>query len=184
MRAGLLPDLEQRIGRWLDLIARWLAYLGGSILIGVALLTVASIIGRASIALGLGPIPGDIELSEMFGAVAVFLFLPFCQMRLGHVTVDVFTDRARPAIQNACIGLGQVFVFIAAALIAWRHWLGLGEKLQYGETTFILGVPIWVGYAGAMVGAFFFASVALYTVWRGFNAWRTSMANVHPEASA
>ncbi len=67
---------------------------------------------------------------------------------------------------------GPVFVsilFLAAFLITWRMAAGLGEKIRYGETTFILAMPVWYGYALGMIGAVLFIVVCLYTVWRSVN---------------
>ena len=59
----------------------------------------------------------------------------------------------------------------AAALIAWRLQAGMVDKAAYLETTFILRLPVWWGYAGSLVGAWSFALVGLYTAWRSLNEW-------------
>ena len=89
---GLAPDLEARVGAVLETCAKWLALSGGVLLAGLALLTVSSVLGRAFIFIGLGPIKGDYELVEMGCAIAVFSFLPWCQLKRGHVTVDIVVD--------------------------------------------------------------------------------------------
>ena len=66
---------------------------------------------------------------------------------------------------------GNIVMAAAAWLIAWRLALGMLDKQRYGETTFILQFPAWWGYAAAMFGAVLFALVALYTVWRSYNAF-------------
>ena len=57
-------------------------------------MTVVSIVGRASLtwAWVLGPVPGDFELVEVGTGFAVFAFLPWCQLKRGHATVDLFTS--------------------------------------------------------------------------------------------
>ena len=49
----------------------------------IALMSVASIVGRAlsGLGLGLGPVPGDFELVEAGTALAVFCFLPWCHLK-------------------------------------------------------------------------------------------------------
>src|SRR5690606_15299705 len=76
----------------IEWLARTLAILGGLVLILITVLTVVSITGRAFVRQGLGPIPGDFELVEVMTAFAVFSFLPWCQLRGAHATVDVFTS--------------------------------------------------------------------------------------------
>lgn len=182
----IAPTLEARTGRVLDALARWLAYAGGGVLIGIAVVTVASITGRALIGIGLGPITGDFELVEAGCAVAIFAFLPWCQLRRGHVTVDIFVDRL-PARLRALTGLiGDALITLAAGVIFWRLWLGFGEKFPYGsdavrdalgmgykpffpETTYELELPVWIPYAMAVTGAAVFVVISVYTVWRSLN---------------
>lgn len=166
---GLAPELESRIGAWIGQLARWLALFGGVILASLAVLTVVSVTGRSLVFAGLAPVPGDFELVEAGCAVAVFSFLPWCQYRRGHVTVDILAN-AFPGRLRIALGLiGNILLTLAAALITWRMAAGLGEKMRYGETTFILGMPVWYGYALGMIGAVLFIIVCLYTVWRSVN---------------
>jgi len=177
---------QARTGRAIEALARALAYAGGALLVLIALLTVASITGRALIFAGLGPIRGDFELVEIGCAIAVFYFLPWCQLRRGHVTVDILIDRF-PERARAAFGLiGDIAVFVAASIIAWRLYLGFAEKFPYGpaplrealsmgskpffaETTYELQLPVWVPYGLALIGAAVFALVSAYTVWRSLN---------------
>jgi len=184
--SGIAPNAEARLGRILKSIAKWLAYFGGFLLTAAAIMTVVSIAGRAMIWAGLGPVPGDFEIVELTCAVAVFSFLPWSQINRGQVTVDILVDAFSPRVR-AFLGMaGDVALTIASVVIAWRLWLGLGERLPMGsdtlrtllmlgnkpyytETTFILRMPVWYGYALSMVGAAFFAIVCFYTVWRSVN---------------
>lgn len=184
--SGIAPNAEARLGRILKRTAKWLAYFGGFLLTAAAIMTVVSIAGRAFVWAGLGPVPGDFELVEMTCAVAVFSFLPWSQINRGQVTVDILVDAFSPRLR-AFLGMaGDVALAIASTVIAWRLWLGLGERLPFGsneirsalmfgskpyytETTMILGMPVWYGYALSMIGAIFFAIVCVYTVWRALN---------------
>lgn len=183
---GIAPRAEVHIGRILRKMARWLAYAGGFILTASALMTVISIIGRAFIWAGLGPVRGDFELVELACVVAVFAFLPWGQINRGQVTVDVLVDAFPPRLRTAFGMLGDAAMTLASSIIAWRLWLGFGERFPHGsdglrdllalgdkpfyvETTFILQLPVWYGYALSMIGASFFAVVCFYTLWRAIN---------------
>ncbi|MEL6518486.1 MAG: TRAP transporter small permease [Pseudomonadota bacterium] len=183
---AIAPQLEARVGAVLEGVARILAWCGGIILVAIAVLTVASITGRALIVIGLSPIRGDFELVEAGCAIAIFCFLPWCQLRRGHVTVDVLVARFPLRVQAALGLIGDTLIALAAGVILWRIWLGLGEKFPYGsdglreavgfgmrpffvETTYELELPIWIPYAAATAGAAVFFIVALYTVWRSLN---------------
>ena len=42
--------------------------------------------------------------------------------------------------------LSGVIAFAFSLLLTWRMSLGLIDRHQYGETTVLLGFPIWIGY--------------------------------------
>lgn len=183
---ALARKAEQATGRVLERVARAMAYFGGVILVAIALLTVASITGRALLSLGLGPIKGDFEMVEAGCAVAIFAFLPLAQFKRGHVTVDIFIQQMPRRVQ-AFLGLiGDLLIAVMAYVILWRLWLGFGEKFPYGseglrdvlgmgykpfypETTYELEMPVWYPYGLSVMGAALFFVVAAYTVWRSLN---------------
>jgi len=183
---ALAKQAQMRVGKLLEGLSRWLAYGGGAVLVSLALITMASIIGRFFLFLGLRPIKGDFELVEAGCAIAIFAFLPWCQIKRGHVTVDVFIQ-SLPARGQAFLGfVGDLLLAVAAYVILWRLWLGFGEKFPYGgeglrralgmgakpffvETTYELEIPIWIPYAAALVGAVMFFVVSVYCVWRALN---------------
>lgn len=186
LTTGIAPNAEASVGRLLQTLSKWLAYFGGVVLTGLAVMTVASIIGRALIWAGFGPIQGDFELVELGCAVAVFSFLPWSQMNRQQVTVDILVDTFPPRIRTFLGMIGDLAMALASSVIAWRLWLGMGERIPFGseamrgllmlgdrpfysETTMILRMPVWYGYALSMVGAGFFAVVCFYTVWRALN---------------
>ncbi|MEJ8574587.1 TRAP transporter small permease [Microbaculum marinum] len=173
---GLSPELESRIGRIVGAVAAFLAVAGGLLLLFLVAMTVISITGRAFVGVfhfaplnRLGPVPGDFEMVSAGCAVAVCAFLPWCQYRRGHVTVDVFITPLSGRWKAVLSLVGNVLMTVAAVLIAWRMQLGLADKLSYNETTMILEMPVWYGYAGAVVGLWVFALTSLYTVWRSIN---------------
>lgn len=129
-------------------------------LAGLALLTCVSITGRA---LGTGPIPGDFELVEAGTAFAVFAFLPWCQLRRGHVTVDLVLARAGPRVNAAADAVADLLMTLAALVLARQLWLGLLDKQRFAETSFILEFPLWWAYAVCMPGAVLFVATAAWS---------------------
>jgi TRAP-type C4-dicarboxylate transport system permease small subunit len=133
--------------------ARWSAIFGGVILASIMLMIVFSITGRALDFLGLGPIPGDFELVEVGTAVAVFLFLPWCFLKAGHASVDLVFNHMPKKIQHFIVTFSDVLMLAFWLVLSQRLWVGMLEKKEYFETTFILLMPLWWGYALCMVGA-------------------------------
>lgn len=155
-----------------NFLARAMALAGGAVLIGVTLLTCASIAGRALLPLdiGLGPIKGIYDITEIGVAAAVFAFLPWCQMRGGHATVDLFAPAYGDAVNRALDLVIALAMCAAAAIIAWRLWLGMLDKQRYTETTQILQFPVWEAYLASLIGAVVFALVSAFCALRAGRA--------------
>ena len=183
---ALAINAERRAGRVIDMIARLFAYVGGFILVAMALVTVVSIVGRALLSFGLSPVRGDYELVANGCALAVFCFLPYCQLKRGHVTVDIVTSMFPPRAQAVFGLIGDLLITLAAIIMMRQLWFGFGEKFPYGsdalrdtlgmgykpffaETTYELEIPVWIPYGLALTGAGLFVIVSIYTVWRSLN---------------
>ena len=163
-------------------LARFMAILGGIVLTCVVIMTCVSILGRGidgmahgdwletnlpAVAnwmqgLGLGPVPGNHELTQAFVGFAIFAFLPLCQLYAGHATVDIFTRALPKRTNRVLIGLWEVVLALVILLIAWRLGVGFVEKYQNGQTTFFLQFPLWWSYGACLFAAVIAAVVGLY----------------------
>ncbi|HET8727876.1 MAG TPA: TRAP transporter small permease subunit, partial [Alphaproteobacteria bacterium] len=93
--------LECALDPAMRMLAGVVAALGGVVLLIVMAITCVSVTGRALLFLGLGAVPGDFELVELGSAFVVFCFMPWCQYRRGHVTVDLFVAATGPRVLAA-----------------------------------------------------------------------------------
>jgi len=137
------------VGGVVDLLARLCAYGGGIVITGIALMSAWSIVGRAATG---KPIQGDFELVQLGCAICVGLFLPICQLRGGNIIVDFFTAKTSARTRSGLDAAGALLVAAMMALITWRTGVGLVAVRANAETSMIMGVPIWWGYAGMMPG--------------------------------
>jgi TRAP-type C4-dicarboxylate transport system permease small subunit len=149
-------------------LARLLAIAGGAVLLAVTALTCISIAGRALVPLdiGVGPIRGIYDMTEIGMAAAVFAFLPWAQLREAHARVDLF----QWAIPHKADQFLDVLFNAAMAFVAvvgtHRLYLGMLDKLSYGETTLIAQIPVWQGFAAGLIGAVGFVIVSLFCTLR------------------
>jgi TRAP-type C4-dicarboxylate transport system permease small subunit len=144
-------------------LARGFALAGGLVLVGLTLMSLASIVGRAAFAT---PLPGDYELIQLGCAVSVAAFLPLCQMRGGHVLVDFFTAHARPEVRGALDALGALLLAVAAGVFAWRLTAGaIGLRAANDQTT-ILAIPTWWAVALMVPSFALFSATGFYTAWQ------------------
>ena len=159
-------------------LARIMAVLGGLVLSALVVITFVSVFGRALntlghsgslagigewlIAIGVGPITGDFELLEAGVAFAIFAFLPITQLFGSHATVDIFTSALPRRANKALMAFWEVVLTAAILLISARLYEGMLDKMQYGETTFLLQFPVWWAYAASFVASLSACLVALY----------------------
>jgi len=144
-KAGAEPPVGPTgfVGR---VVEGW-ALLGGIVLLSIVLLTTWSV--ATGFVLG-KPLPGDFELTEVLVAVAVFSFLPYCQLTDSNVTADLFTASAGPRTVAALGVLAALLALAISLLLAWRTWAGMLDYRQFVETTAILKIPIWTAYVPAV----------------------------------
>jgi TRAP-type C4-dicarboxylate transport system permease small subunit len=145
-----------------ELLARGLALAGGFVLIAIIALTCYSIIGRALIPLdiGIGPLRGIYDMTEIGMAAAIFAFLPWAQISEAHARVDLFHWAIPKPVDRMLDLLFNAAMTAVAGFGTHRLYLGMQDKLAYGETTLIAQIPVWQGYAAGLVGACGFVIVA------------------------
>ena len=139
------------------------ALAGGTILLCLATLTIFSVIGRTINAYGFGPIQGDFELVENGTAFVVFCSLPYCQMRFGHVSVDILSRQFPRWLSFMIALISQCGMALIAAIITKQLYLGMMDKYHWGETSFILQLPAWWGYAAAFPASILWVCACLST---------------------
>ncbi len=152
----------QVIERSVYFLARLAAVSGGIVLIGLVFLTVISVGGRSLTFLGLAPVAGDFELVEIGMGFAIFSFLPWCHLQRAHASVDLLYHRFGAGTRRLLAIFSDALVLGIALLIAWRLWLGMLDKRAYGDTTYLLEIPLWWAYGAAMSGAAIFVIVSAW----------------------
>lgn len=141
-------------------LARRFALVGGLVASGLALMTVTSIVGRATLNL---PIPGDVELVQVGIALCISLCLPWCQLHGSNIIVDFFTQGLRQRATRALDGLGALLLALMCALLSVRTAAGAVAVQSADEQTMILGLPMWWAYAMLAPGL---ALTAVLGVWQ------------------
>ena len=134
-------------GRALLAITKQLAIIGGLVFVGLVLMSLVSITGRKLFS---APLPGDVEVLQMCAAAASACFFAYCHLAHGDVKVDFFTHHMAPAKVAAMDAFGSLLVGLFGALLAWRTAAGALTVKDAGETSAILGWPVWVAQ-GLMV---------------------------------
>jgi TRAP-type C4-dicarboxylate transport system permease small subunit len=162
IRAGFPGLARLVIGLW--------ALLGGAVLCAVVLVNVYSTVASALFG---KPFPGDFEMTEVGIAVAVFAFLPYCQITGANVTADIFTARASARTVAVLQFAASIVALGFSALLVWRMWAGMLDQKDYGYTTAILQFPHWIAFLPILASLMLLAVASLITAgeaWRGARA--------------
>jgi len=130
-----------RFGRGLLAAAKWIAFSGGAVFTALVVMSVVSIVGRKLINT---PVPGDVEVLQMCAAFASASFFAYNHLMHGDVKVDFFTSRLSHGKRAFLDAAGSLLVGLFGALIAWRACVGALSVKEAGETSTMLGLPVWI----------------------------------------
>lgn len=160
------PPRPPRTGAaaWVARAVRLWALAGGVVLLVVVAANVFEVATAALLPLTGYRFTGAVELTELGAAVALFCFLPWCQLHDAHVRADVFTAGAGPRAV-AFMGLAAALVgLVVFAVLLWRMTGGLSDQRAFGYRTAILSLPVWWAYVPVIVSLALTAVAALVRV--------------------
>ena len=164
-RSGFAAVVARSVTLW--------ALAGGALLLVVVLVNSLSVLGGI---FGFA-VSGDFELTEMGVAVAVFAFLPYCQLTDANVTADIFTAKASPPVLAALRALASVIAVGFAAILLWRMSMGMLDQKGYHYTTTILQIPIWWAFVPVLVSLALLVAAALLSLTESLRAARAGSRN-------
>lgn len=167
-------DGAARVVRGFAALIRWWALAGGFVTAGLAVLTAASAISNI---VAHAPIAADYELVKQFIGVAIFMFLPYCQLTGSNVSVDIFTEGMSEGKKAAMSIISSFFAVAFAVLLLRQMSLGMMSYIRYPEVTPVLQLPLWTAFPAILASLFllFVASVITFVdgwrVMRGRAPW-------------
>jgi TRAP-type C4-dicarboxylate transport system permease small subunit len=158
--------------RVLRRIIRYWALFGGLIVVGLVLLNTASAISNLFVD---RPVPGDYELTKHFIAVAIFAFLPYCQISGANVTVDIFTEGMSERAKSAMVAFSSLFAIAFALLLMHQMWYGyIDYRFRYPETTATLHFPLWTAFPPALFSLVLLLIAGIVTAYEGWRGMRAA----------
>ncbi len=162
----------ESFGATLFALSEGLAVLGGISLLVITVFTVLSVVGRTGFDL---PILGDQEIVELGCAVAIFAFMPYCQMRAANVIVDFFTAKLPLAARDGLDALMNAIFSICILIVTWRLAVGGVGTFNSGDASMFLRLPYWWGYAFAFVACVLWTLACFYSVFRSLRFMRGAL---------
>ncbi len=159
--AAALTESFGPFGLGLMAVCRVAAIVGGLVFMGLVAMSIVSITGRK---LWSAPVPGDFEVLQMCSAFAASTFFAYCHLNHGDVKVDFFTAHWRVSRVHWLDAIGCGLLGLFGLLIAWRTAVGALSLREVGETSVILGWPLWVAQALMVPGFLLMGAAGLYMV--------------------
>ena len=137
---------------WLSRIAVWWAIAGGLCILAIVLVTTTNVVlfGLDRLARPFGSsvsgLPGYEDFVSLAVSCAALMFLPVCQLKRGHVAVDLFTERLSPRWRDALDRLWSAVSCLAALFLAFWMAVGMDQVRADNASSPVIGWPIWLFY--------------------------------------
>jgi TRAP-type C4-dicarboxylate transport system permease small subunit len=157
------PQPRAQAPNLLDGLTSFVAIAGGLLTLATAVVVTASVIRRN---IGSEGIPGDFEYVQMGTALAVFAFLPYCQLKRGNIVVDTFSTYWPARLRDAVDALWDLVYAGITGLLAWSLLRGALDVKASGTTTMVMGLPIWPAVLACAALCGVLSAVCLLTAWR------------------
>lgn len=154
------------------------ALLGG---VGLLLIVGATALNVAAFALDMvarpmggsvGVFSGYEDFVRLIVSAAVLMLFPYCQMRRGHVAVDLFVERLPLAVQRAIDAVSLIGMALLVGFLLYWMSIGMIETRADGAVSRVLGWPEWLFYLPGLISLALWAAVAAVAAHRAlFGRW-------------
>jgi TRAP-type C4-dicarboxylate transport system permease small subunit len=154
-------------GPWLPRIVTWWAIAGGMFVLAIVFVTTANVtlFGLDRIARPFGGVvsglPGYEDFVSLAVSCAALMFFPVCQLKRGHVAVDVFTQKLPARWQHALDRLWSAVACLAALFLCYWMAIGMDQARADRGTSAVIGWSIWPFYLPGVVSLLLWAVVAV-----------------------
>ena len=165
LSAATVPEPYQPLRK---IIEYW-ALMGGLVLACVVLTTAWSLLTDIVLQ---KPVPGENEIVQVGVAIAVFAFLPYCQLTGANISADIFTARAGPRAIAILTLMGALTALVFSGILVWRSWAGLLDYRELLETTPIMQFPLWMAFVPILISVVLLALAALISILDSWNDFR------------
>ena len=99
-------------------------------------------------------------------AIAIFMFLPLCQIKNGNVIVDLFTANLGQR-KKIALNVFGIFLFgLMASFFSWRMFFGFLDMVHYNEQTMLLQLQGWIAFVPAILSFILLSLVCFYYVYK------------------
>jgi TRAP-type C4-dicarboxylate transport system permease small subunit len=153
--------------RIVERVVSWWALLGG---VGLLLIVAATAFNVGAFAADMvarnfgasvTAFPGYEDFVRLTVSAAVLMLFPYCQLRRGHVAVDLFVERMPPSFQRAIELISLVGMTLLVLFLLYWMVIGMAETRADHAVSRVLGWPEWPFYIPGLVSLALWALVAV-----------------------
>jgi TRAP-type C4-dicarboxylate transport system permease small subunit len=157
----------------LERVVSWWALLGG---VGLLLIVGATAFNVGAFAAdmvaqrfggSIAAFPGYEDFVRLMVSAAVLMLFPYCQLRRGHVAVDLFVERMSQRVQRAIDAISLIGMTVLVVFLFYWMVIGMVETRADHAVSRVLGWPEWPFYIPGLI------SLALWALVAGLDASRT-----------
>lgn len=151
------------------MIELW-AILGGIVLMGAVSVTLINVAGFTANVLArpfggyISGLSGFEDMVTLWVGVVALSFMPYCQLKRGHISVDIFMKSAPGNLQNAMHVISNILMAAIAVFLGVMLYFGMNEARSDGTVTAVLGWDVWVFMAPGIISCGLWAIAAIMTM--------------------
>lgn len=157
----------------LEKAATWSALMGGAILLAIVLVTTVNVgaFGLDRIARLFGAtvtaLPGYEDFVRLAISAAALMLFPYCQLRRGHVVVDLLMGRVTRGLQRTLDIVSLLAMAVLGLFLAYWMVVGMLETRADGALSRVLGWPEWPFYLPGIASLVLWAAIAAHQLVEG-----------------
>lgn len=158
------------MSRLLTRIIEYWALAGGALLILVVILTAINAAGFTANFIariwgsGVSGLPGYEDAVTMLVGVAGLAIFPYCQLRRGHASVDIFMQKASKSLNRLVDIISNVLMVCIALGLGYYLVLGTLEARSDNVETAVLALPVWIFMCAAIPSCILWALAAFMQI--------------------
>lgn len=150
------------------MIVFW-ALAGGGLLGVIAIVAAAGALSKLFLG---GGFSFEHELVRYFVGIAIFAFLPYCQLVQGNISVDIFTSGMSERAKVLMAGFSSLFALAFSILMLRQMSLGMGSYIRFPEITPVLRIPLWTAFPPILVSLGLLLLACLITLYESAGKYR------------
>lgn len=104
------------------------------------------------------------DMVTLWVGVVALSFMPYCQLKRGHIAVDIFMKSAPDWLQNLMHYVSALLMAAGATFLGFMLFHGMIEARGDGTVTAVLGWSVWVFMLPGIISCALWTLAALMTM--------------------